>query len=524
MPNYIDEYLVKLGAAVDGTSFRHFEDALRDMAKTVNSATLEMAASIAKWQAAAVSAFAGVAVAAVKMADSVASADQEYRLFGMTMYMNADAAKKLKITIDALGQPLGVIAWDKELSERAERLMDLQDKLQASLAKEDYEGHMQKVREMRFQLTELHVNFEYLEQAIVSGLVQAFGPMLDTAIEKLRVFNNWFADHLPEIRDKVNKYLVPILKDVWRIIKDVVELMSVLGSAFADIINTIAGDKDSLDPSIDRWEKFAAAIEHVVHAVAWLLDGLIKLEKLLVPFTGTLAGAAVGAKIGAFFGPEGALIGAAIGATVGGGVDLARQVRSSSSGGTASVGNTRGGADSQATAQKAAVLAQSVSAKTGIPADLLWAQWAHETGGFTNRGARELNNLAGINVPGGGGQDYRSFGSLEEFGDYYAHLMRPGGRYAGASAARTPAELAGALKSGGYYTDSQRNYTAGIENWDRKYSGVTSSMTVGSVSVNITQPGASPAEIQQRVYTAMQRSYDAQVTRNLNEFAGAYGG
>jgi hypothetical protein len=70
--------------------------------------------------------------------------------------------------------------------------------------------------------------------------------------------------------------------------------------------------------------------------------------------------------------------------------------------------------------------AERVSKVTGIPADILYAQWAHETGNFTNRGAKDLNNLAGVNVVGGNGKDYRKFSSLDKFGDYYASSDAPG--------------------------------------------------------------------------------------------------
>lgn len=132
------------------------------------------------------------------------------------------------------------------------------------------------------------------------------------------------------------------------------------------------------------------------------------------------------------------------------------------------------------TADAARAEAQRVSKKTGIPADILYAQWAHETGNFTNRGAKQLNNLAGVNVPGGKGQDYRTFKSLDDFGDYYSYLMRPGGRYAGAANARTPEQFAAVLKSGGYMADSAANYANGMR---REMPGSTSTTHIGEIKV-----------------------------------------
>jgi flagellum-specific peptidoglycan hydrolase FlgJ len=180
--------------------------------------------------------------------------------------------------------------------------------------------------------------------------------------------------------------------------------------------------------------------------------------------------------------------------------------------------------DAQATAQQAAALAQRVSAKTGIAPDLLWSQWAHETGGFKHLGG--TNNLAGVNIPGGHGKDYRNFSSLDEFGDYYANMMRPGGRYSGIEQATSPEDFAGRLKQGGYYADTQSNYTAGVERWDKQYQKSygddSQAVTIGSVNVHINQPNASPQEVQARVSAGVLDGLRTATQRNLLEFQGAF--
>ena len=174
--------------------------------------------------------------------------------------------------------------------------------------------------------------------------------------------------------------------------------------------------------------------------------------------------------------------------------------------------------------------AQRVSKMTGIPADIIYAHWAHETGGFTNRGATQLNNLAGINVPGGKGQDYRKFSSFDEFGDYYAKLMRPGGRYSGASSVKTADEFASVLKAGGYYTDSQSNYASGM----RAFMGSKSSVNYTANLMNYLRNPANASSSQSssvqigevKVYTAatdapgiakdMKQSLDYQFASQAN--------
>jgi hypothetical protein len=125
---------------------------------------------------------------------------------------------------------------------------------------------------------------------------------------------------------------------------------------------------------------------------------------------------------------------------------------------------TVNGESKESLAARARVIAEQVSKQTGVSADLIYAAFAHETGNFTNRGSRELNNLAGINVPGGHGQDYQKFDSLQAFGNRYAQLLNSP-RYAGVKNAKNADEYAAALKAGGYYSDSESNYSKGMKNF-----------------------------------------------------------
>lgn len=95
---------------------------------------------------------------------------------------------------------------------------------------------------------------------------------------------------------------------------------------------------------------------------------------------------------------------------------------------------------------RARAQAERISKKTGIPADLVYAQMQHESGNFTNRGATSLNNFTGINVPGGNGKDYRKFSSDDEFGDYLANLLK--NYYPGTLTAKNGTDYAHALENG----------------------------------------------------------------------------
>lgn len=180
----------------------------------------------------------------------------------------------------------------------------------------------------------------------------------------------------------------------------------------------------------------------------------------------------------------------------------------------------RTGSGSASIATQARGLAQQVSAQTGVPADLIYAQWEHETGGFTNRGATQLNNLAGVNSPGGKGQDYRQFDSLQDFAKYYAYLLRPGGRYDSARNARTPADFAHALKQGGYYSDSESNYASGIAGYLKGIPGA-SQMAASAPQGSASQAGSVDRSVEVNIQQIDVNTKATDAAGIAADFAGA---
>lgn len=171
------------------------------------------------------------------------------------------------------------------------------------------------------------------------------------------------------------------------------------------------------------------------------------------------------------------------------------------------VAGLRGGA-TPSLSDRARTIAKQVAAQTGISEDVLFATFAHETGNFTNRGARNLNNFAGINVPGGKGEDYRAFGSDQEFASYYAGLMKS--LYPGTLGAQTPDVFARGLKNGvngrQYYSDSETNYAQGIKN----HLGASYASSVagipGASSIVSSAPGGASAGAPMSVDKSVQTS------------------
>lgn len=110
--------------------------------------------------------------------------------------------------------------------------------------------------------------------------------------------------------------------------------------------------------------------------------------------------------------------------------------------------------------------AQVAAGISGIPAEILYCQWSHETAGFTSELCLQYNNCAGVtqtqenDLPQPDGSFfYMKFDSLDDWARYFGKFIR---LFDGAAEATTIEEYATALKSEGYFGDTLENYIEGM--------------------------------------------------------------
>ena len=583
MSGVIDEYMVKLGASVDASGMQRFYQALREASNVSEASASSISSAFLKTQTEIVGGFVAIGTAVLGMVDKVAMADQQYRMFAMHMFISKDAARSLKIGMDALGASMGEIRWDPT-GELQGRMAQLQKDQMAMAPSGDYDAQMRKIRDIRFEFTRMDVEMQLMGMNVVQAFMKSLGSGPDALLNKLQAFNKYIIDNMPGIVDKIVKLFGPVWQDLKDVFGATTEAAKAAGTAFTNLVGIF-------DPSVSSTtfdlEKFAKALTDIVHTFAVWVENIAKVEEGLAHLTsatalaargklgmagkelgaasqdvtpgsvgtglpmaavtavggwklfrfiakkfgfgvakkvaageaveavgaeGVLAAAGEGAVEGSPGGPWG-MIGMALlsaGAAMGGSYLLSMLADKVFGTGTAGAAST----SPSELSKQAADLAQSVSKTTGIKPDLLWSQWAHETGGFTHLG--EANNLAGIRIPGS--SEYQSFGSLDEFGKRYAEVVGNTSRYAGLSGAQNTDEFAAMLKHGGYYEDSQQNYAAGLAHYDSMYKGGAAnggSVTVGSMTININKPHPSNDEVAGVITRRLQDLQGKAVQRNL---------
>lgn len=535
MPNYLEEYLVKLGASVDGSSMRKFNQALKDAQKAVEVSSGEMAGSFLKAQSAIVGGFAAIGGAALGMIDKVAMADQEYRLFALHMYMTTSSARSLKIAMDALGQPLENLTWDPELRARTSELIDDQRKLASSLGP-DFEDQMRKVRDIRFEFTRLGVEVQYLGMKVVQDFLSALGVGPDELLKQLRRFNDWVQKDLPEISKKIVGFLMPVLTDVWNVIKATGGALAETGLAFTNLVGLLSGDT-SIEGSSFSFEKMGTAIQHVVHWFAVFAEAIANVEELLAHLLSALALAAsgkfsdagkeiaaaakdingktlgmVGGGIvgGLAGGPLGVLPGAFAGANIG---DWIGGNSTSSPTMTNVPGVTGDSWKNLAAATNGVVSPELLSALASVESGSLGMSARSRTGAI---GTMQL-------MPGTAKQygvdPYDPTGNLTGGTAFLRDMMK---RYGG-----NQAEAIGAYNAGPGRMDSFLAGKATLPSETQNEiarvlgkMGQTGGVQVGSVYIKIEGTNASTHEIQTAVTNGMKDASDHRIQRNLAEFQG----
>jgi hypothetical protein len=532
VPNILDEYLIELGATVDQAGMRRFQNALRDATSFVDHQSFKMAGSFFKAQTEIVGGFAAIGTAALGLVNKVAMADQEYRLFALHMYMSKDAARSLKIAMDALGAPLEDLTWDPELRGRTAKLLEDQ---RAMAPGGDFDAQMRKVRDIRFEFTRMEVELKYLAMHTVMAFLHNLGSGPDELLAKLQKFNDWVIKDMPGIASRMATEFTPIWHELLDVARETGVALKDAGVVFTNLVGLFTGDK-SIQGTTFNLEKMLTAVQHVIKGFADFAVWMDHLEQSLSHFVLGLSLLADGKlkEAGAEFGAAykgistedavklfGAVAGGAVGGPAGAaaGVALAQGVTNRAPG-------LLGLSPAMPTYNAASL--RGIAKMAGIDPNLLMSLAMVESGMHqTDAQGHLLTSKAGALglmqlMPGTAkqyGVDPSNVIANATGGAFYMRdlLKKYGGNIA---------KAVGAYNWGQGHMDSflagkatmpaeTRNEIASVLG----RMGQTGSVTIGSITIDIKQPNATPQQIASAVSKGVTDAKNKATQRNLAEFS-----
>jgi hypothetical protein len=521
--SFVDEYLVRLGSSVDASGMARFHQALREATLVTEVSAAAIAGAMLKAQTEIVGGFVAIGSAALGLADKVAMADQSYRLFALHMYMSKDAARSLKVAMDALGEPLENLTWDKELRERTHQLLEDQ---RAMAPQGDFDSQMKKIRDIRFEMTRMEVEGQYLAMHVVNDFMTALGFGPDELLHKLQRFNDWVTHNLPDISARIVRDFLPIWHDVETVLKSAWQTAVDFAQVFTNVMSILSGDETL--SGVVTLEKFAKSVEKITHWLALMSEFLSAIAGTL---SGVLVGGTVGGLIGSVAGgiaglpagPAGVLAGAAAGGAtgtaIGGGVlgaggaviDLYRHLHP---GGTGAVVGALPGSDAHA-------LVAAYAARLGVDpllaSSLATAESGFNQGAVSAAGATGIMQLTRSTARGLGVDRDDPEGNVRGGLSLLSTLLK---HYNGDVPTAVAAYHEGQPKMdailAGKATLSSEAYgeVAAV----MRGMGKTGDVHIGSIVVHVDKSNATNADVGRAVAAEIRAKQDKGIQRNISEF------
>ncbi len=596
----IKSYLVSLGFTVDQPELNKFDAALKHATDTVSNSTGDIGKAMFGWQTAIVGAFSAVGLGVISLLDKTSQAQMGFENFALSMFMPLNQAKALKTALDAVGVSMEQATWNPEAHKQVMDLYNLSNKLQEEIGGPDWKEKAQELQDFREEMLKLQVEVQYISEGLAYDLFKAIDG--EALVARLQKVVDWVENHGPEITKWVADNVAPVFKDWEKIVEDLAGTFEQIGVAFTNLVGLLSGDT-AIEGTTFSFDNLGKAIQHTIHWFDDFVGWITTAERMLLHFsssaelalsgigaamsghtqeaqrlfadarkefsagigditigsTGVLAGAGLGAWQGAEAGAAIGSIVPGVGTAIGGALGAAGGALAGGIGSTVIDKVTGAPADSgehgysvpqeyqpqakldpSALADRAYHLALKVGADLHVDPKLIFEQWAHETGGFRSRLAREQNNFGGMKLYGM--DTYASYASPEEYAQKWEENFRRNYLSSGVQNAQTEQQYAEDLKHGRigeYYSDSTENYARGMERYRGAYDsyfdqqsnmgGQTSSSTdnsvtntVGDIHVNITQPGASAQDVQRAVRDGVQDALAQSYQQGISNSKGSF--
>jgi len=268
----IKSYLVALNFDVNSQSQRKFDEAIRVATQNITRFTGGMATSFVEAGASVVGVLTAIATGTVALATETARGDLQMQLMARRMMMSLPQFREMKMALDALGvSAQDVIFGPPELRERYKTLSEDNRRIMAALGPADFEREMRRIRDVEFQFTRLRQEAGLFVMALTKSLSKALTGDENGILMRLKSWNEWLIQNIPDLANKAATYLAPVLRDVWSILKDIGSMGQMVADDFVQMVGVLYNDQRLIGGKANL-ETISLSLQHISDELADIID------------------------------------------------------------------------------------------------------------------------------------------------------------------------------------------------------------------------------------------------------------
>ena len=260
MDNFIEEYLIAIGAKTDSQSFNEAKKHTGDLEKSLkniekNTAFTALLKGVEAFITAGKFAIDVIKKIGNTLYDNivgVAKADMAYMKLARSMWVTKETAKSLQMAMDEMGASMQDIAWIPELRDQFFRLREEINKFSTPA---DADNQLKFIRNIGYDIQVLMIRLKMLREWVVYYLIKYLKPFLD----EFKAFINWVSDQVGGRMSSVAKKFAQIMGSI---IGSIYSAFKIASKVIKSVVDWIA----ELPDNVKKWAVIFSAVGAAIMA------------------------------------------------------------------------------------------------------------------------------------------------------------------------------------------------------------------------------------------------------------------
>ena len=260
MDNFIEEYLVAIGAKTDSQSFDEAKKQTDDLEKSLkriekNTAFVALLKGIEAFITAgkfAIDVIKKIGNTLYENIVGVAKADMGFMKLARSMWVTKETAKSLQMAMDEMGASMQDIAWIPELRDQFYRL---REEINQFSTPADADEQLKYIRSIGYDIQVLMIRLKMLREWVVYYLVKYLKPFMD----EFKSFIKWLSDQIGGRMSTVAKKFAQIMGSV---IGSIYSAFKIASKVIQSVVEWIA----ELPENVKKWAAIFSAVGAAIMA------------------------------------------------------------------------------------------------------------------------------------------------------------------------------------------------------------------------------------------------------------------